>query len=148
MGTYAKYPPTLPTTLGSKPAAQSIPVTLNYSDMRTLPTQEQGYWSYNVAVNNYSVTPVTTSAYVEIIPSTVADIEFLKIFDSSGRILILARGPAGSEQDVMYITPGGDDLPYFIDPGTRLSIKALDGNATTGYFILNTFSKRLEIQGY
>jgi hypothetical protein len=92
----------------------------------------------NLVRNNYAVTPVTTSAYVQILGSTTAQINRLYIFDSSGSAMILATGAAGSESDQLYIGPGGNDAPYelLIGAGVRLSLKALDVNASVGQFIL------------
>lgn len=87
--------------------------------------------------NDYSITPVTTSAYVELIASTAADISQVKIFDSSGQAMILAVGSAGLEVDLYYIPPGGDTFEIAIPASTRLSYKALTGNASSGYLLIN-----------
>lgn len=91
---------------------------------------------------NYSAGTVTTSAYTEIIASTTGAINRLYIADTSGSAMILATGGAGSEVDQLYIGPGGSDAPYelAIAASTRISIKALDTNATSGQFILTALS--------
>ena len=87
---------------------------------------------------DYTV-PVTTAAYTELIASTANAITTLNIFDSSGETIILAVGNSGSEIDYLYIPPGGFNAPMNISitAGTRLSIKALSANATSGELVLN-----------
>jgi len=95
-----------------------------------------------LARNNYVSTNVTTSAYTQITASTTGAINRLYIADTSGSAIILATGAAGSEVDQLYIGPGGSDAPYelTIPTSTRISIKALDVNATSGQFILTALS--------
>lgn len=87
-------------------------------------------------------TPVTTSAYTQIIASTSAAIQRLLIFDSSGEGLILATGAAASEADTLYIPPGGFDFPVelTIASGTRLSVKALTANTSAGNLIVTALN--------
>lgn len=89
-------------------------------------------------INQYSTTPVTTTAYTTLLASVGgAGINFLDIFDSSGQAMILATGAAGSEVPLAYIPPGGDQILALVTSGTRLSIKALTANATAGYILAN-----------
>jgi hypothetical protein len=95
-----------------------------------------------LARNVYSSTNVTTTAYVQITASTSAVINKVYVADTSGSAIILAVGGAGSEVDQLYIGPGGNDSPYLltIPASSRISIKALDTNATQGQFILTALS--------
>lgn len=95
-----------------------------------------------LATINYSSTNVTTSAYTQITASTSGAINRLYIADTSGSALIIAVGGAGSENDQLYVGPGGSDAPYELNvpSGSRLSIKALDANATSGRLILTALS--------
>ena len=95
-----------------------------------------------LATINYVSTNVTTSAYTEITASTTGAINRLYIADTSGSALIIAVGGAGSEVDQLYVGPGGSDAPYELNvpSGSRLSIKALDANATSGRLILTALS--------
>lgn len=87
---------------------------------------------YDYAVN------VTTVAYTQIIASTSADVKQLEIFDSSGQLLVVAFGAAMSEVDQFYILPGGNGtIRCDIPAGTRISIKAVSANATSGYLAIN-----------
>lgn len=97
-----------------------------------------GRSSVELSTNDHSSTAVTTSAYVELIASTSGTINQLLIFDSSGEGLILATGAAASETDVLYIPPGGMDYPVdlTIASGTRVSVKALTGNTSSGDLII------------
>jgi len=89
--------------------------------------------SVTLARNVYSVTPVTTSAYTQLVASLADDVTQLYIFDSSGRTLYLAVGAAASEVDKAYIVPGGNGiLNLSIPAGSRVSLKAVDGTANVG----------------
>lgn len=97
-----------------------------------------GYVSRLLYRQNYSSANLTTSAYTQVTASTTGTIYKLYIADTSGSAIILATGGAGSEIDRLYIGPGGNDAPYelTIASGTRVSIKALDVNATSGQIII------------
>jgi len=103
---------------------------------------ESGRSKVLLATINYVSTNVTTSAYTEITASTTGAINRLYIADTSGSALIIAVGGAGSEVDQLYVGPGGSDAPYELNvpSGSRLSIKALDANATSGRLILTALS--------
>lgn len=94
-----------------------------------------------IELHDYASVNVTTGAYVELIASTVAEAVQLEITDTSTQLLVLAFGAAASEVDTLYIPPGGNGLVNIVVPiGTRLSIKAISGNATTGYLAINAYS--------
>jgi len=89
--------------------------------------------------NDYTITPVTTGAWVELDASLNARSEFIELFDSSGSTLELGGGPAGSEVRICLIQPGGFAVPRALrlDEGLRLSIRAVDVNATTEQLLIN-----------
>ena len=103
---------------------------------------EGGRSSVLLYTNNYASVNVTTSAYVQVVASTTGDINRLYIADTSGSAIILAVGGAGSEVDKLYIGPGGNEAPYELNipSGSRIAIKALDVNATSGRIILTALS--------
>lgn len=94
-------------------------------------------------LNEYGANPVTTAAWVELIASTANDISSAQIFDSSGEILEVGVGALGAEVRKFLVTPGGNgNLAGCIIPsGSRVSIKAVSGNATTSgtYLAVNFF---------
>ena len=91
--------------------------------------------------NNYTGTPVTTAAYVELVASTPEDIDNLEIFDSSGQSLYLAIGAVGLEEDKCLIIPGGNGrIPFSIPSGSRISAKALTDDADVGYLVINFYA--------
>lgn len=91
--------------------------------------------------NDYSSTNVTTSAYVELDSALDSRVSEIELFDSSGQTLVLAIGASGSEVDTMYIMPGGNGrVRLLLEEGTRLSVKAVSGNATTGELTINLWS--------
>lgn len=88
--------------------------------------------------NDYSSVNVTTSAYVQLIASTTADVLRLQIFDSSGQTLLLAVGGSGSEVDQFYIFPGGNgEVSHAIASGSRISVKAVSATANVGELTIN-----------
>lgn len=91
-----------------------------------------------VHVLSYSSTNVSTTGYTVLIASTSETCARLQITDTSGKILKLAYGAAGSEVDFCGVPVSGTALVnYYIPPFTQISIKAIDANATTGYNILS-----------
>lgn len=92
------------------------------------------------ALNDNGSTNITTSAYVELIASTSADLTMLNVTDSGGRWYYIATGAASSEVDLCVIPPGGnEDIPVNIAAGTRISVKAIDGTASAGYLGINCY---------
>lgn len=94
--------------------------------------------------NVYGTTPVTTAAYVELSPSLPANLKELEIFDTSQSVLQLAIGPSGSEVDLPFMVLPGGNVPSrvncLLNAGMRLSIKAVDQNATSGQLIINGYA--------
>lgn len=137
-------------THGQATMAASVPVTLA-SDQSALPVSQSGTWTVSQGGrtaawhvrNDYSVTNVTNSAYVQLIASTANPTTRLRIFDSSGAALVLATGGAGSEVDQLYIPPGGMDGAFelTIAAGTRVSVKSVDtATVSTGQLLISAFS--------
>ena len=94
---------------------------------------------------NTGVTNITTGAWVQLTAATTKSGSFLDIYNATTKILLLAIGEVGSEVELpVYVYPGISSqlipLDQVIPKGTRISAKALDANATTGYLLLNMFS--------
>lgn len=107
--------------------ASPIPVTGSFT------TTVGGKSKVALARNDYSLTNVTTSAYVQLIASLPDVVNQLFIFDSSGQTLLLAVGAPGSEVDQIYVVPGGNGaIDLTIPSGSRVSIKSVTGTANTG----------------
>ena len=77
--------------------------------------------------HDYAVGNITDAAYVELIASTSGECTQIHISDTSGEVIILAIGGAGSEVDKLYIPQGGFSAPVdlLIPAGSRVSIKSL-----------------------
>jgi hypothetical protein len=88
---------------------------------------------------DYSVTPVTTLAWTQVIAATSASVEWMDIFDSSGETLEIGTGAAGAEVQLGYVIPGGNSLYNVIPAGTRIALRAVSNNATVGEFVVNMF---------
>jgi hypothetical protein len=89
----------------------------------------------------YSSTNVTTGAWTQLLASVGATaIKEIEIFDSSGEILELGLGAAGSEASSSFIIPGGNGrIPLQIPAGTRLSIKAVSATVNSGEIVVNLY---------
>ena len=131
----------LPTALGQGTMATSFKVVLP-SDQSALPIQSSvGRAKVNQLFNDYTVTPVTTAAYVQLIASTSAVSNRLEIFDSSGEVLIIAVGAAASEVDQLYLFPGGNGvIDLAIPTASRISIKSKTATASVGLVAINLYS--------
>lgn len=126
--------------LGQDTMANSLPVVIA-SDQSTFPISQAGRSVVTRARNAYSVTPVTTAAYVQLVASLGAKVNEVEIFDSSGETLILATGGAGSEADQVYVFPGGNGrIPLTIASGTRVSVKAVSATASAGEIAINFYA--------
>lgn len=92
----------------------------------------------DIARLDYTITSVTTGAYVQLKASLAAAVKEVQIFDSSGQTLVLAVGGAGSEVDRFYIIPGGNGrLPVTIAASSRVAIKAVSATANAGEIAVN-----------
>lgn len=89
----------------------------------------------------YSVTNVTTGAWVELLASVGAvAVKEIEIFDSSGETLELGVGAAASEVSKAYVVPGGNGrIPLQITAGTRLAIQAVSATANSGEIVINLY---------
>jgi hypothetical protein len=87
--------------------------------------------------NVYSVTPVTTSAFLEIITSAPSPTNWATVFDSSGQTLALYTGSVGQELMQTLIPPGGGELPFPCSAGSRVTLKAISGTASSGELDIN-----------
>lgn len=125
--------------LGQTTMSGSLPVTLasNQSDVKTV---AQGKTVVDTSSIDYSSSNVTTSAYSQLVSSLLAAVTEIEIFDSSGEVLEIATGGAGSEQRLIYVTPGGNGrVPVKIAASTRVSIKAVTATASTGLIAINFY---------
>lgn len=92
----------------------------------------------SVNVLSYTSTNVTTSAYTTLVASADTSYGRIEILDTSGKILKIAIGAEGSEIDICSVAVSGTIvIPYFIAAGSRISIKAIDASATSGYNVLS-----------
>ena len=130
----------LPATLGQKAMTASLAVTLA-SDQDTLNVKEAGYVSASTpVVHDYGLSPVTSAAYVQLVPSLDSAVKEIEIFDSSGVFLYLSTGAAASEAIQIAIMPGGNGrVKLNIAAGTRIAIKAVSTSATVGSLGLNFY---------
>jgi hypothetical protein len=111
-------------TLEVDPATGSLPVS---------PVSPAVTYADSVR-NDYSSVNVLTSAWVQLIASTAAEIDLLTVFDSCGQTLELGTGAAASESRQLIIPPGGVDGQFQlrIPAGTRVSVRAVSANCTSG----------------
>lgn len=128
----------LPAALGAQTISGSMAV--NIASDQIVPVSVSGKDTLSPVRNDYTGTPVTTGAYVQLVASTAAAVSEIEIFDSSGQTLVLALGPAASEVNKVIIFPGGNGrIPLKIPASTRVSVKALSANATVGELDINFY---------
>lgn len=92
--------------------------------------------------NVYSTTNVTTGAWVQLTAATTDVVSTAEIFDSSGQVMQLATGAAGSEVAIpLYVTPGGNgQIRLLIGKGVRLSVRAVTATASVGELDINLYN--------
>jgi hypothetical protein len=89
--------------------------------------------------NDYSITNVTTGAWVTLIASTSGVTNVIETFDSSGRTMEIGFGPTPTAKFLIF--PGGNGRATVAIPsGTQISIQAVSGNAISGEFSMNLFT--------
>jgi hypothetical protein len=111
---------------------------------RAAKNTQVGYAKSFLYRRDYGSSPLNTAAgYEELNASIPDDIDLLEIFDSSGETLLIGLGAASSEVDEFYILPGGNGKVYLhITSGTRVAVKAVSNNATSGELTINAFKLR------
>lgn len=88
--------------------------------------------------NDHSAVNVTTGTYIQLTASTSDTINQLNIFDSSGQAFYLAVGPAASEVNQIFITPGGTgQIDLLIPSGSRISVKTVSATANVGELLIS-----------
>lgn len=127
----------LPASLGAKASADSISVTIS-NDQGSLPSDALDVVGF--VRLDFSSSNVTTSGYTELMSSVGSNtVRKMTIFMSTGTPIILAVGASSSEMDKFLIPPGGLDgaIEVTIPNGTRLSLKSIGSNVTSGQMIVN-----------
>jgi uncharacterized membrane protein YccF (DUF307 family) len=97
-----------------------------------------------VNVFSYATTNVANNAYKTLIASTTANVSQILVTDSSGALMKLAIGAAGSEVDIFQIPVSGTaflNIPMSLIPmGSRVAIRSVDtASVTTGFNVLTLF---------
>lgn len=95
--------------------------------------------------HSYVSTPVTSTAWVEIIASLSFPCDAVEIFSAAGATIKLSLGAAGDEDNheiPYYVLPGGSSilLPLKISRGQRISARSIDLDADAGSLVLNFFA--------
>ena len=100
--------------------------------------------AYRIALNTSS-TNVFTSGYAQVAAATTIGVTYqsgkIQYYNGTGQILKLAYGAAGLEQDWLQIPPTNNPVVIdilFPNPN-RLSIRAVNASATSGYVTLDFF---------
>jgi hypothetical protein len=121
-------------------SAASLPLPSGAATESSLLNVKAGRASVAHVRNVNSSVNITTAAYVQLVASLGAAVHEIEIFDSSGSSFVLATGAAASEADQVYVFPGGNGrIPLTIAASTRVSVKAVSANATTGEFLINFY---------
>jgi hypothetical protein len=130
---------TLRVVPSTRSEAAATPLAVRISDGSSFSIPQPAGRSYADSVRlAYSSTNVTSGAWVQLIASTAATINQLKIFHSCGYGVELGTGAAAAESRKLLIPPGGfdSDVNLAIASGTRISLRALSTTCDTGEIIL------------
>lgn len=121
------------TAISGGPLGSGAATSRTVGTNKAIETIFLGYTSSEFVRNDYSVTPVTTTDYTQLIESTESEYEEIHISDTSGQTLVIATGISGNEVDTIIIPPGGIfPMKFHFDAGTRISVKAVSMNASAG----------------
>jgi len=85
-------------------------------------------------------TPIPFVSYLEVSASLTSESTSIEVINGSGELLKIAIGPAGSEQDVMFIPAADPTLTQrglLLSAGMRISIRAVDALANTGTVLIS-----------
>lgn len=89
----------------------------------------------------YADTPVSISAWSQIVSYLPISATSVEVFDSSGQTLEIGIGSLGNERRLFIIFPGGNGfVPLPIPQGSRVSIRAISANATSGEQDVNFYN--------
>ncbi len=89
---------------------------------------------------DFATDPVTTADYVEIVASCGAVIKEIEVYNGTASAFQLAFGAAASEVDQVILFPGGNGrIPVSIPAATRVSLKAINANASSGLAFINFY---------
>ena len=126
----------LPSVIGQNAIADSLSVTFA-SDQTSAPSAALDVVGF-VRID-FSATNITVGAYTTLMASVGSNtVRKMRIFLASGTPMYLATGIAASEVDRFIIYPGMDaEIEVTIPLGTRLSLKSIGANITSGQMIIN-----------
>lgn len=116
----------------------TVAVDKQAADASTIRTTE-GSRSYADSIHyDYTGGTVTTGAWTEIDAATAVAMNYVCITDQSGQIMELGSGAAAAETRIFLIARGFSGcIPLRIAASTRLSLKAVSSDASTGDFVLS-----------
>lgn len=112
-------------------------------DIIVAPASSSGRSLVDSVYNDYGTTNVTTAAWVQLIAATAGVINQVQTYDTSGEAFEIGIGAIGLETLLFYMPRGGNgEVNVTIPAGSRISIRAKTGNATTAGtdLIMNLFS--------
>jgi len=84
-----------------------------------------------------SVTNITTSTYLQLVASTTQTTVKIQSIDDIGEYMALYVGAPASETLLCALPLGGGEVEVNVPTGSRISIKSLKNNITSGNIILN-----------
>lgn len=123
----------IPVDIGGSPIVPDVAFDSGPVDSDTQRVTEGGRAYADSTRLDYSITNVTTGAWVELDAALAQEINWLMVFDSCGQTMELGVGAAASETRFLLYGPGGVyGVPVNIPTGSRLSIRAVSGNCSLG----------------
>lgn len=94
----------------------------------------------NTNYHSFATTNVTTAAWHQITASTSGVVNSFDMDSSANATLEIGIGGAGSEVRLVVMAPGSRIFPVRIAAGTRVAMRALGANATTGELSVNFYA--------
>lgn len=92
---------------------------------------------YTTNLINTSVTNITNSTYLELVSSTSEITRKIQMIEDIGEFMALYIGASGLEVLLCALPLGGGEVEVNVPASSRISIKSLNTNITSGKLILN-----------
>lgn len=96
----------------------------------------------NILSINTAATTITTSSFVQLSASTPVATQKVLVANETTSNIYVATGASGSEVGIFAIGPNATEmipLSYVIPEASRVSLKAVDASATSGYITMSLF---------
>lgn len=136
-GTFTAAPPVGASTLAEQQVQSALLNTINTSINNQTVSISTPRVYFTTSLIDTSVTNITNSTYLQLVASTTQTTTKIQIVEDIGEYMALYIGSSGNEAILCALPLGGGEVEVSVPSGTRLSIKSLNNNITTGKIIFN-----------